>query len=191
MKFKIFLFVFFTITAFSSAQDLHIPDNYSIIKFNNRIIFNEKSFLIPTPIVVYPINSKYPISNFITDIIRNGDTVWFATGSGIMRTINYFASFQHYYGLEPFGKDDVSGFFVRDNIVAVATAITKQINDENIPAGTGIKVSTDYGLSWSSFSQPKDGLGDSVIQYGSNTLYALPVVVDEQNLSYDITITKT
>ncbi len=191
MKLKTFLSVFFLIIAISYSQVLHIPENYVIKNFNTKNYTNQKSLIISPPIVVYPINSKYPISNFITDIFLNGDTVWFATGSGIMRTINHFSSFQHYYGLEPFGKDDVSGFFVRDNVIAVATAITKQINDENVPAGTGIKISTDYGLSWSAFGQPIDGLGDSVIQYGNNTLYALPVVVTEQNLSYDIAITKT
>ena len=30
-------------------------------------------------IIVNPVNSKYPASNFITDIFPVGDTVWFAT----------------------------------------------------------------------------------------------------------------
>lgn len=144
-----------------------------------------------TSIIANPINSKYPISNFITDIFPSGDTVWFATGSGIMRTINNFVSFQHYYGISPFGEDDISGFVVKDNFIVVATAISQEISGENIPVGTGIKVSTDRGLSWNSFPQPVDGSGDSNIVYGNNTLYALPVVVPQQNLAYDIAVTRT
>lgn len=191
MKTKIIVTIFLLLSTVLYSQNLHKPENFSVKKFENHKYTSQKSLILSPPIVVYPINSKYPVSNFITDIFINGDTVWFATGSGIMRTINHFASFQHYYGLEPFGKDDVSGFCVRNSIVAVATATTKQVNDENIPMGTGIKISTDYGLSWSTFNQPIDALGDSLIQYGNNTLYALPVVVAEQNLSYDIAITKT
>ncbi|MCX7832818.1 MAG: hypothetical protein N2490_01235 [Ignavibacteria bacterium] len=189
MKLKILLLLFLLSSALYS-QVIHLPEDYHFKNLNLKNYINQKSLIFSPPIVVNPINSKYPISNFITDIFVNGDTVWFATGSGIMRTISYFTSFQHYYGLEPFGKDDISGFCVRKNIIAVATATTRQVNEENIPVGTGIKISTDYGISWYAFDQPIDGLGDSVIQYGNNTLYALPVVVREQNLSYDIAITR-
>jgi hypothetical protein len=36
-----------------------------------------------------------------------------------------------------------------------------------------------------------DGLNDTIVIYGVNILSALPVVVPQQNLSYDIAITKT
>ena len=108
-----------------------------------------------------------------------------------MRTIDKFSHFQNYYGLAPFGEDDVAGFAINKNILVVATATTVEISGDNVPTGTGIKVSTDYGVNWNSFGQPIDGRYDSSIVYGSNTLYTLPVVVPQQNLSYDIAITKT
>ncbi|MBN1632968.1 MAG: hypothetical protein JW917_02240 [Ignavibacteria bacterium] len=144
----------------------------------------------PNATVVTPITSKYPISNFITDIIFKGDTVWFATGTGIMRTLDNFNSFQYYYGLQPFGEDDVSGLIVLSNLVVVTTATTQEVNSENVAVGTGVKVSTDYGHSWNAFGQPLDGLNDTVIVYGSNNIPALPVVVPQQNLSYDIAVTR-
>ncbi len=141
-----------------------------------------------------PTTSQTIISNFITDIITvsnpNGDTIWFGTGKGISRTTNRGLTFQNYYGTEPFRDDDVSGLAVYKNWVVVSTAYSQKIGDSYVPTGTGIKVSSDYGTTWSSYPQPMDGLGDSVIQYGISTIRALPVVVDEFNLSYDIAITK-
>lgn len=141
--------------------------------------------------LVTPNVSKTPISNFITDILLNGDTVWIATGNGLMRTIDNFNSFQYYTGLDPFGEDDIAGFNLNRNVIAVATAVSQEINGESIPVGTGIKISTDYGLNWSAYPQPVDTQADSTIVYGANTLYALPVVVRQQNLSYDIAVTRT
>jgi hypothetical protein len=142
-------------------------------------------------IIVNPVNSKYPASNFITDIFPVGDTVWFATGSGIMRTRDHFVTFDSYYGLDPFGKEDIAGFAVNNNLVIVATATSQEISGESIPVGTGIKVSTDRGTTWSSFPQPMDGRYDTIIVYGKNLIHALPVVVPQENLTYDIAITRT
>ena len=141
-----------------------------------------------------PVSSQTIISNFISDIIvvsnDGGDTVWFGTGKGISRTTNRGLSFQNFYGTEPFGEDDVSGLAVYKNWVVVATAFSQLINEEYVPTGTGIKVSSDYGATWASYPQPIDGVNDTTIQYGISTIHALPVVVDEFNLSYDIAISK-
>lgn len=141
-----------------------------------------------------PNSSPTIISNFITDIITvrnaNGDTIWFGTGKGISRTTNSGLTFQNYYGTEPFGDDDVSGLAVYKNWVVVATAYSQLIGENYVPTGTGIKVSSDYGSTWSSYPQPMDGVNDTAIQYGISTIHALPVVVDEYNLSYDVLITR-
>lgn len=141
-----------------------------------------------------PVSSQTIISNFISDIIvvsnDGGDTIWFGTGKGISRTTNRGLSFQNFYGTEPFGDDDVSGLAVYKNWVVVATAYSQLINEEYVPTGTGIKVSSDYGATWASYPQPIDGDFDTTITYGISTIRALPVVVDEFNLSYDIAISK-
>ncbi len=141
-----------------------------------------------------PVNSQTIISNFISDIITisnpAGDTVWFGTGKGISRTTNRGVTFQNFYGTEPFRDDDVSGLAVYKNWVVVATAYSQLIGEDYVPTGTGIKVSSDYGSTWSSYPQPMDGQNDTAIQYGISTIHALPVVVDEFNLSYDVLITK-
>jgi hypothetical protein len=189
----VYILIFSIFSLSSNAQTIFRPENFKLSK-----MFFENNFKTFSPLYskspnvsVNPNTSKYPISNFITDIFVTGDTVYFGTGSGIMRTIDKFSHFQNYYGLAPFGEDDVAGFAINKNILVVATATTVEISGDNVPTGTGIKVSTDYGVNWNSFGQPIDGRYDSSIVYGSNTLYTLPVVVPQQNLSYDIAITKT
>ncbi|MBK8551818.1 MAG: hypothetical protein IPL53_12435 [Ignavibacteria bacterium] len=187
-----YIFLILLISGISFAQNIHKAESYKYngynlsganTKINNRILSGSE--------IVTPVNTATPISNFITDIVLNGDTVWFATGSGIMRTINFFNSFQSYAGLAPFGDDDIAGFNLNRRVIVTATAISQEINGESIPVGTGIKVSTDYGVSWSAYPQPMDALTDTIVVYGSNNLQALPIVVPQQNLSYDIAVTRT
>lgn len=149
-------------------------------------------------IFVTPVSSNTIISNFISDIIvvgnSNGDTIWFGTGKGISRTTNYGVTFQNYYGSEPFNDQDVSGIAVYKNWVVVATAYSKEVNDEFVPTGSGIKVSSDYGQTWASYPQPKDPRDSAqtgtYTRYGNNLIHGLGTVVDEQNLSYDVLITR-
>ena len=172
------------------AYGQSIPESFKLGSFKNTEVKKQSDRFVSSTVVT-PNNRRCPISNFITDIYRSGDTVWFATGSGIMRTRDMFNSFDNYVGLAPFGEDDIAGFALKDNVIAVATAISEEIGSESVATGTGIKVSTDYGRSWNTYPQPVDGMNDTSVVYGSNTLRALPVVVRQQNLSYDITITKT
>lgn len=190
MRYILLILIFSNI---SFSQNIHTSQDFRLSskKFITEKVNKNKDFINSGSEVVNPNNSNTPVSNFITDILKNGDTVWFATGSGLMRTINFFKSYQNYYGLSPFGTDDIAGFSLNRNVIVASSAVSQEISGESVPTGTGIKISTDYGLSWSSYPQPKDLQSDSLIIYGSDTLYSLPVVVSQQNLSYDIAITRT
>lgn len=170
-----------------------LPEGF---KIPSSFIFNQKNIQTYKPQPLFnvraiPVTSSTIISNFISDIIVIGnDTIWFGTGKGLSRTIDRGITFQNYYGTSPFNEDDVSGIAIKDNWIVVSTAFSQTINEENVPTGSGIKVSSDYGSTWSSYPQPIDAPDDDTIYYGSSVIYALPVTVDEYNLSYDILITK-
>jgi len=189
MKYLLLIILFSNVCL---SQNIFRAEDYKLSekKFRKNAL-NPSDNILNNTVTVVPNNSKTPVSNFITDILINGDTVWFATGSGLMRTIDNFGSFQSYYGLDPFGTDDIAGFNINGKVLVASTAVSQEISGESVPTGTGIKISTDYGVNWSSVPQPIDTQADSVIVYGSNSLYALPVVVPQQNLSYDIAITRT
>lgn len=184
---RIFLIMLLVLSADLFSQS--VPESFKLGSFKQSAVKIQYDGVRST--VVTPNNRRCPISNFITDIYKSGDTVWFATGSGIMRTRDMFSSFDNYVGLAPFGDDDIAGFALRDNVIAVGTAVSEEISGESVAKGTGIKVSRDFGRSWDSYGQPMDGRYDTVVVYGTDSLYALPVVVPQQNLSYDITITRT
>lgn len=194
--------ILFAISIFLSAVNLLtqvLPLEYSIrnnnfdkiLSLNSTDRFRTNSF---RTFNLIPDISATIISNFITDIIvfgdNMGDTIWFGTGKGISRTTNLGLSFQNYYGTEPFRDDDVSGIAVYKNWVVVATAYSQVINEQNVPTGSGIKVSSDFGVTWVSYPQPKDTQADTLITYGISTIRALAIVVSEFNLSYDIAITR-
>jgi len=174
------------------SQYIHTAEDYrlSTDKYVNEIVLSPNKLFLNS-IIVNPIKSNVPVSNFITDILLKGDTVWFATGSGLMRTVDHFNSFEYYYGLAPFGEDDIAGFNLKDNILVASTAISQETASGSVAVGTGIKISTDNGLNWLAYPQPLDTQADSIFVYGSNNIRALPVVVPQQNLSYDIAITRT
>jgi len=186
---KRFLTIILILTS-SVIYSQQIPESFKLGKTYTNTSDLKTSFK-PSSVLANPKNSKCPISNSFTDIFKSGDTVWFATGSGIMRTSDKFNSFDSYYGVEPFGTDEVPGFMIKNNIFVVSTFVVQEISSDFVNTGTGIKVSTDYGRNWNSFPQPMDGRYDTVVVYGSNNIHALPVVVPQQNLSYSIAITKT
>jgi len=63
------------------------------------------------------------------------------------------------------------------------------VGGEDVSAGTGLKFTSDNGLTWTSIPQPIDDGNATTVVYGINTLQALPVTVPEQNLTYDIAFT--
>lgn len=189
----ILLFLYSGIYAQIAPNAFHISKN---INLNKVVISNNQTDNITNHsrlrIVAEPESSPI-ISNFISDIIVIGDTIWFGTGKGISRTTNHGVSFQNYYNTAPFGTDDVSGLAVYKNWIVVGTAYSQEINGDFVPTGTGIKVSSDYGVTWVPYDQPTDSQADTLITYGTNPgnhITALPVTVTEDNLSYDILITK-
>lgn len=150
----------------------------------------DKSNKINLPIIRSTVTESPILSNFISDIIVAGDTVWFGTGKGVSRTYDKGATFYNYYGSEPFKNDDVSGLAVYKNWVVVSTAYSQKIGETFVPTGSGIKTSSDYGQTWISIPQPTDLQSEDIIHYGANNIHALPITVPEQNLSYDILITR-
>jgi ligand-binding sensor domain-containing protein len=132
-----------------------------------------------------------PASNSISDIITRGDSVWLGTSRGVSLSPDKGETWINYYGSEAFGTESISAIaFDRytGNIWA-ATAHSVNVNNQNLPEGSGLRYSTDKGLTWNIVDQPVDAETDTVIAYGNNNLRAIPVTVRIQNLIYDIAFT--
>lgn len=171
---------------------IHFPKDY------NNQVDNIIPQQVSKKLSVTPNTSNFPLSNFVSDIIVVGDTIWFATGKGVSRTYTNGQTFDNFYGIDPFGKDDIPGMAVYKNFVVVSTATTTNAGGQsNVPTGTGIKVSSDYGQTWRTYPQPKDPRYDTSIVYGywgpqqiQDTVYGLDVVVNQDNITYSVLITR-
>jgi hypothetical protein len=190
-KYNIIILIIFLITGFLKAQQYIHPTEFKLSNQTFKVYKGGEFDKKPSTVVANPNKSKYPISNSVVRMLTVGDTIWFQSGSGLMRTIDHFNSFENYYGVEPFGNEDLSGIAIYQNLIVVSTLTVEELNGESIQTGTGIKVSTDYGVHWNSYPQPVDGRYDTTLIYGSNQISVLPMVVPQQNVSFDIAITHT
>ena len=135
------------------------------------------------------IKDETPAGNSISDIVTIGDTVWLGTGKGLSVSYNKGASWKNFYKDSNFGTESVSAIAYYKGVIAAATAHSVNKNGEDLPEGSGLRISTDNGNNWIKIDQPLDDQNDTVVVYGINRLRALPVTVAVQNLIYDIAFT--
>jgi hypothetical protein len=135
------------------------------------------------------ISSSNPLSNSILDVIAIGDTVWLGTSRGVSVSFDRGENWTNFFGTSPFGNDNVSAIGYDNGTFWAATAQTVEGIADDVPAGTGLKYTTDNGLTWTAVPQPVDHPDSTTVVYGNNTLQALPVTVTEQNLTFDIAFT--
>ncbi|MCF6268821.1 MAG: hypothetical protein L3J41_03840 [Melioribacteraceae bacterium] len=136
------------------------------------------------------ISALTPASNSVLDIIANDDLIILGTSRGLSLSEDNGENWDNFYEKEPFGSDGSVAIGYDNGVIWVTTAGTIEVEGELLSEGTGIKYSTDKGLTWTSIPQPVDDPGDSSIVYGINTLRALPVTTTIKNISYDIAFTK-
>lgn len=137
-------------------------------------------------------NSSNPLSNTVIDIIAIGDTIWLGTSRGVSLSVDNGVNWTNFYGRSDFGTPSICaiGYDKYTRTFWCATAKSTEVTGGQVlPEGTGLKYTTDFGNTWSSVPQPVDHPDSTTIQYGINTLPALPVTVTIQNLTYDIAFT--
>ena len=131
------------------------------------------------------------LGNSVTDLVYgNSNTLWIGTGKGLNSTADNGLSFDEYIPDEfEIGIGGVSALAVLGDIVIVANAFDDPDVDESNATGSGLAISTDNGFSWTHIDQPKDS-NDAVFEliYG-DTIDALPIVIDVDNVTFDIAIT--
>jgi BNR/Asp-box repeat len=128
-------------------------------------------------------------SNSVSHISVSGTSLWIGTGNGLGRTPNGGRSWQNYNLTPEFKSPGIYAIASKGDTVWCSTGYTKEVNDQSVQTGSGFAFTTDNGQSWSSALQPLDARGDSVVSYGANTVHFLPIVVPEQNVTFDVALT--
>lgn len=164
MRIKIALFIFLAALPNISAQSL-----LKTFEINNVSAFS----------------SENPASNSINDILVIGDTIWLGTSRGLSQTTDNGNSWKNYYNSAEFGTESVTALLYVKGVLFASTAHSIEKDGSSFPEGSGIRFSSDNGITWQSVSQPLDDAGDSSVTYGKNILRALPVTVAVQNIIYD------
>lgn len=171
MKSKyLILFYFLNLHLFAQI----IPNNF---QFQNIITLSQ--------------SSNSPLSNTITDIATQGDTIWLGTNRGLSRSTDAGISWKNYYGDSLFQNESISAIAVKGKTVWVSTAHTNKIDGNYMPEGSGLKYSIDGGETWKSIPQPVDTTNIDTLKYGNNKIRALGITTKINNITYDIAISNS
>jgi hypothetical protein len=122
-------------------------------------------------------------------VIRGG-TVWIGTGKGLARTSDGGRTFLSYRDVPQFAHPNIFALSVKGDTVWAATGFSKKQSDgSEVQTGSGYAFSTNNGSTWTAVAQPLDGRNDTLVTYGNNTIKFLPIVVPEQNVTFDLDVT--
>jgi hypothetical protein len=133
-----------------------------------------------------------PPNNSISHIAPQGNVVFIGTSKGLAHTNDGGRTWESFRGIPQFANDGIFSFSVRGTTIWAATGFNKPVpNDESktVQTGSGYAYSFDSGATWRHADQPLDGAGDSLVQYGTNQISFLPIIVPEQNVTFDLALT--
>ncbi len=129
-------------------------------------------------------------SNSISHLTVDGGSIYVGTGRGLGRSDDGGRSWLGYRSDPAFANDGIFSIATAGLTVWTSTGYEKPITDGTVQTGSGYTYTTDGGLSWHHRDQTLDRNGDSIISYGINdSLRILPVIVPEQNVTFDISLT--
>lgn len=131
---------------------------------------------------------QLPPSNSVSHIVEQDSILWIGTGKGLARTLNGGTNWESFRANSAFANDGIFAIAVRDSLTWVSTGFVKEISGSSVQTGSGYAFSTDNGTTWSHMNQTLDARGDSLFVYGLDTVRILPVVVPEQNVTFDISL---
>ncbi|MBN1447355.1 MAG: hypothetical protein JXA28_05440 [Bacteroidetes bacterium] len=132
-----------------------------------------------------------PLSNSAVDFLVRGDTLWVAGGKGIDRTEDGGRSWTHFGDTTPFDRESIAALEAYGSTYWASLAGSEDSDQGALPLGLGLARSTDDGRTWTIIPQPKEAEDMSTydIPYGSNTIKALAITTDINNITYDVAVT--
>ncbi len=157
--------IFFKLTGF--CQTLH-PKNYHL----------ELSNLEETSIP----------SNSVSQLKIEMDKIWIGTSNGLAKSDDSGKTWTDYSFIAEFANPGIYSLDIFQDTIWTSTGYVKKKDNENISTGSGYTYSFDGGISWKHIGQTLDSRADTIIEYGINKIKALPVIVPEQNVTYDLSI---
>jgi hypothetical protein len=127
-------------------------------------------------------------SNSISHLSVRERSLWIGSGKGLSRTTDGGTSFTDFRRFPEFARPGIFAIGARGDTLWAATGYSKDIDNASVQTGSGFAFTFDNGATWHSAPQPIDALNDSLVQYGMNAVQFLPIVVPEQNVTFDLSV---
>jgi hypothetical protein len=137
-------------------------------------------------------SSPLPRTNSINDILVRKDSVWLGTESGLSLTVNGGRTWTNFSNTGTFDNKGISAIAINNNFIWVAIGYSATLSGESVQTGGGLDYSADNGSTWVHIPQPVDkGTVDTLIYLpGTDSIRALAITVPQQNITFDIALTK-
>lgn len=160
-----------------------------------RIFFFTAYSQTTLPLTVFPgkvaagITSTSIPSNSVSHLGTRGGDLWLGTGKGLAKSVDGGRTFTSYRYVPQFPRPGIFALDTRGFTIWASTGYSKEIDGGTVQAGAGYAYSTDNGGTWNSAGQPLDQRTDSLVSYGANTVKFIPIIVPEQNVTFDLSLT--
>jgi hypothetical protein len=137
-----------------------------------------------------------PPSNSVSHTAVDGSSIYIGTGSGLAKSIDGGRNWFSFKTDAAFAYSGIFAIATCKDTVWTATGYEKDVSGSSVQTGGGYSISFDAGNTWQHIEQAMDQRGDSIISYCppgypcvNDSIRILPVIVPEQNVTFDISIT--
>ncbi|HUI28776.1 MAG TPA: hypothetical protein VLX91_01075 [Candidatus Acidoferrales bacterium] len=133
--------------------------------------------------------STQPSSNTVSQILISNGRVFLATNKGLNVATTGGMSFQTNLENGPTGIS-ADAVAIQGDTIAVAVSTTMDQGGTTYLVGQGLFASTDNGTTWTKEPQSVDSQADTTVVFGNDTLRALPVTTNVQNITFSLVFHK-
>jgi hypothetical protein len=135
--------------------------------------------------------SDLPPSNSVSHIaVGELATLWIGTGKGLASSADAGVTWEYFRDDPAFAVDGIFSISIQGSVIWTSMGYERDLDEGSVQTGGGYAYSVDGGATWTGpLPQTLDGRGDSILQYGINdSIWILPVVVPEQNVTFDLAL---
>jgi hypothetical protein len=139
----------------------------------------------------------FPPSNSVSHIATYDSVIYIGTSNGLAKSINGGRSWTSFHSDLAFADNGIFAIATNKETVWVSTGYSKDVSGSSTQTGSGYTFSVNGDTGWHHLPQTLDQRGDSIYRYCipdsiclNDSVWFLPVVVPEQNVTFDIALTE-